>query len=759
MHTSLRTLLAYEDTPFDHPARRDVDRSVSGDSADAQVLERIRRLRESGGVAASSPLAAPIGLRGETELDPNIAAEYIDHTLAESEVAPFESLCKSSDAALAEVAACHEIVSKRLGNEIYVDHLGRLRCYAVAAIPAQSSPATEIRHSATSTTSADSRSGAATTATGFRPRGDVAACLREGKAKNRRLVALAAASVVLLIVAVIVTHKADRAGVSGPAPPPYAPPSLDSFVFDETPLPPPPVLFQATLEPSEPPAEPPAPSVESDAWLFASRSGQGETAESQGTVSNNTDNVADYATDATQAWPFPPPPISSDATPPIPLPPPLPTRRPNPLRPGVSALPPVSHETTPAVAMLADVSSPAVAQTVAWESRETTTPTPREFLTTDELTNAINDMAADSAAEPSDLLAASETVPRARLSLHEEGALPSPPTKVAFASSSIPRTLPAPSAPRGVALATLDGGSDAIVFGSAGPDAPWRRLTSDDTLSANGYVLTAAPFQASLTLASGLQVRLIGDCKVHLNQEENFITLWVDYGRCVLTMPPTATAPASLRIRTERGGGDLTLPLGKSIVFIDTFARIAGRAAFDAPLTDWTSLVRNWNRLVEPARLPREIVIGFLPDERRETVFHWRGDTLPEVTPLHRRGALLLGDTTAQWYDTPIPTWIVAPLSPTTAFLVDAWLATQRDVGSDDLPAILGYLVESGSPDAASLALRLWGDLGHFAAPLAAFRSLESDTAVRAVLAIYFREVLRRDQESIVRLNDAVNEQ
>lgn len=127
MRLTLRTLLAYLDDVLEPNESREIGKKIAQSKEAAALVDQIRESIRRRRIAAPE-LAGP-----GSGPDPNIVSEYLENVLPPDQVVEYEKLCRQSDLHLAEVAACHKILTMVMGQPIQVSDDLRERMYALGA--------------------------------------------------------------------------------------------------------------------------------------------------------------------------------------------------------------------------------------------------------------------------------------------------------------------------------------------------------------------------------------------------------------------------------------------------------------------------------------------------------------------------------------------------------------------------------------------------------------------------------------------------
>jgi hypothetical protein len=127
---TLRTLLAYLDDTLEPAAARELGKKVAESDVARELVERIKK------VTRRRRLQTPDAAGADEDIsDPNTVAEYLSNTLDPDQVQRFEQACLDSDVYLAEVAACHQILTVVLAEPVRVPPSARERMYKLVPPP------------------------------------------------------------------------------------------------------------------------------------------------------------------------------------------------------------------------------------------------------------------------------------------------------------------------------------------------------------------------------------------------------------------------------------------------------------------------------------------------------------------------------------------------------------------------------------------------------------------------------------------------
>ncbi len=105
MRLTLRTLLAYLDRALDSEDDAAISEKLKQSDFASKLVERVKAC------LANDQLSAPAVTATGTADDANRIGEYLDSVLSAEQVAEVERICLESDPHLAEVAACHQVLT------------------------------------------------------------------------------------------------------------------------------------------------------------------------------------------------------------------------------------------------------------------------------------------------------------------------------------------------------------------------------------------------------------------------------------------------------------------------------------------------------------------------------------------------------------------------------------------------------------------------------------------------------------------------
>jgi len=131
MRLTLRTMLAHMDGLLEPEDDADIRQKIADSEFATKLLQRLQDVMRQTRLRA--PTVSGPGLSG----DPNSVAEYLDNTMLDEDVAEFEKMCLESDTNLAEVGACHQILTLVLGQPVEIDPATRDRMYGLPDVAAE----------------------------------------------------------------------------------------------------------------------------------------------------------------------------------------------------------------------------------------------------------------------------------------------------------------------------------------------------------------------------------------------------------------------------------------------------------------------------------------------------------------------------------------------------------------------------------------------------------------------------------------------
>jgi hypothetical protein len=129
MRLTLRTLLAYLDDSLEPAQAKVIGQKIAESEQARDLIARIQQVTRRRRIT-TPPDSGPGG-----KLDANTLGEYLDNVITPEQAAEVEEICLTSDPHLAEIAACHQILSLVIGEPTLVPPSAKQRMYGLVKGP------------------------------------------------------------------------------------------------------------------------------------------------------------------------------------------------------------------------------------------------------------------------------------------------------------------------------------------------------------------------------------------------------------------------------------------------------------------------------------------------------------------------------------------------------------------------------------------------------------------------------------------------
>jgi hypothetical protein len=321
---------------------------------------------------------------------------------------------------------------------------------------------------------------------------------------------------------------------------------------------------------------------------------------------------------------------------------------------------------------------------------------------------------------------------------------------------------------QGILGAVITTNDPMVIFTAKSYESQWQFKSNQFDIYANQYILTAAPFRADIKLGDDFIVEMIGDTKLSVLPPTNGITtIYIDYGRLVIHATydnPTLLKPVkTIRICTEHGETTIGFNGAKSVAFVDTFAEISRNITPNEyqqnPNLNPNSNSINAINQNKETQIGMNPILGLLPDPtesiswitNNQNNYHTPAITKNDIS------IVLANGKTERGIIRNHPNWLRRTSTPEEGKQIESACINIFNQKNINLESALQTLSQEKSETTRAFAYRIWGDLGRFDIPLKA--KIHETNSIQLALIQYFKEVIKRDKETIQRLTEAIKKE